>query len=271
MPLITITEGIGCGGRIVADRLVDRLGLELFDDDKLQRQAEKMGIRPEAIDDLDEKAPDLFHLLLSKRPEIYLNYLESIVYAVAGKGEGVIIGHGGQVLLREFDCALHIRLHAGEATRLENVMKARGLGREAAAKLIEKSDQEQSGFFQYAFHMDWQDKSLYDLVINMEKIGHEAAAKLIAEAYGSEQMTSCSLRMVEAIRRRSLRMEIHAALLENKLQTKWLKIEVPAKGVVAVGGYIYSQEEKDKVLKIIKSMPGVSRVEEDIGTLSHLA
>jgi cytidylate kinase len=271
MPLITISQRIGSGGKAIADLVANGLDLELLDDNRLQQEARKMRIRPEAIENLDEKAPDFFHRLLSKKPEIYLDYLESVVYALAREGQGVIIGHGSQILLREFGCALHVRIHAGESIRTNNLMKQMYLSREVAQKLMLKADHEQDGFFQYAFHMNWKDASLYDLVINTQKIGYELAARMIIDAYRSDQITPCSLDAVEIIKGLSLRKEINALLLENNIQTKWLDIEVLRKGMVTITGYIYSQEEKDKMLMIIRSIPGVTSVEEKIVTLSHLS
>jgi len=271
MPLITISQRIGSGGKAIAELVANGLDLELFDDNRLQREARNMQIRPEAIKNVDEKAPDFFHRLLSKKPEIYLDYLESVVYALAREGQGVIIGHGSQILLREFGCALHVRIHAGESVRTNNLMKQKHLSREVARKLILKADHEQDGFFQYAFHMNWKDASLYDLVINTQKIGYELAARMIIDAYRSDQITPCSLDAVEIIKGLSLKKEINAMLLENNIQTKWLDIEVLRKGMVTITGYIYSKEEKDKMLMIIRSIPGVTSVEEKIVTLSHLS
>jgi cytidylate kinase len=270
MPLITISQRIGCGGKAIAELVADGLDLELLDDNRLQQEAHKMSTRAEAMENLDEKAPDLFHRLLSKEPKMYLHYLESVVYRLAREGQGVIIGHGSQILLREFGCALHVQIHAGESVRINNLMKQEHLSREVAHKLMLKADHEQDGFFQYAFHMNWKDESLYDLVINTQKIGYESAAKMIIDAYRSDQIKACSLDAVEIIRGLSLRKEIDAVLLENNIQTRWLDIEVPREGVVTVTGYIYSQEEKDKMLMIIRSIPGVKSVKEGIGILSHL-
>jgi cytidylate kinase len=271
MPLITISQRIGSGGEAIAELVADGLDLELLDDNRLQREARKMGIRPEATENIDDKAPDLFHRLLSKRPEIYLNYLEAIVYGLAKEGQGVIVGHGSQILLREFDCALHVQIHAGESVRANNLMKQKHLSREVAQKIMLKADQEQDGFFHYAFHMNWEDASLYDLMINTQKLGYESAARMIMDAYRSDQITACSLDAVEIIKGLSLRRDINALLLENNIQTRWLDIEVLRKGMVLITGYIYSQEEKDKMLMIIRSIPGVTSVEEEIVTLSHLS
>ncbi len=59
---------------------------------------------------LDEKAPGFLDKFMGSRPQVFLDILESVIYEVARKGEGVIIGHGSQMLLRNFDCAFHVRV-----------------------------------------------------------------------------------------------------------------------------------------------------------------
>ena len=119
---------------------------------------------------------------MGSRPQVFLDILESVIYEVARKGEGVIIGHGSQVLLRNFDCAFHVRVFSSDKRRIDNMATQQGLSREAALKLIRKRDQAQSGFFNFAFHLEMNDPSLYDLVIHSEKLDVDTAAGLIVQA-----------------------------------------------------------------------------------------
>ncbi len=270
MPFITISQRIGSGGEAIARLVADGLDLKLFDDDSLQQEALKRGIRHDGIENFDDKIPGLFDRLLSKKPKIYLNYLESIVYELAKEGEGVFIGHGSQILLRKFGCALHVQIHAGEALRIDNLMKQRQVSRDVAQNFVQKADHEQDGFFHYAFHKDWKDESLYDFVINTQKIDYELASRMIIDAY-QYSITACSLDALDMIDELSLKREINAVLLKNSIQTKWLDIEVHAKGMVAITGYIYSQEEKDKLLTSIRSIHGVTNVTEEVVILSHMS
>ena len=73
-----------------------------------------MGVRSEDLKSLDETAPGLFDRILGKKPDWYLDIMEAVVYKVSRQGQGVIIGHGSQMLLRDFGCALHIRVHASQ-------------------------------------------------------------------------------------------------------------------------------------------------------------
>ena len=267
MPLITISRGIGCGGMVIARLVADGLNMELLDDHKLQQEAVKLGIRYDELKGMDKKAPGFFDLLFSKKPEIYLNYMEAIVYEVAKKGEGVIIGHGSQMLLRDFECALHVHVYAGESTRIRNLREQKGLSEDAAQKLIKKSDQEQKGFFRFAFHKDWTDPELYDLIINTEQIGLDLAAKIIMEVARSEKIQECSITAAEAMEKLSLKKRIHAVLLENDISLSSLHVEVPEKGLVEISGFTYSDKKKEQILEIIKRVSGVSKVQGEISVI----
>ena len=53
----------------------------------------------------DQRVPGFWELIRSREPQVYLDIMEAAVYDIARKGDGVIIGHGSQMLLRDFDCA----------------------------------------------------------------------------------------------------------------------------------------------------------------------
>ena len=102
MHLITISRGVGCGGMVIARLVAEELKVPLYDDHKLQQEAIGMGIRPDEVRELEEKSPGFFDLLMSHKPEIYLNYMEALIYEVDKRGTGVIMGHGSQMLLADF-------------------------------------------------------------------------------------------------------------------------------------------------------------------------
>jgi len=120
MSLITISGGMGTGADKVAKLVAKKAKWELFDDFRLQQEATKMEFETEDLKRLDEKAPGFFDSL-RYNPEIYLDILESVVFQVSRGGEGVIIGHGSQVLLQDFGCAMHVLVHASEDYRVQQL------------------------------------------------------------------------------------------------------------------------------------------------------
>jgi len=252
---------MGCGGTRISRLVADGLKLELFDDQRLQEEAVKMGVRSEELGSLDEKAPGFFDHLWGYKPELYLDLMESVIYGVARSGEGVILGHGSQLLLRDFGCALHIFMRASESSRIQHMVTEHGLGRDVAKKLIHKSDHERRGFLRYAFHMDWGDPSLYDLVINTDKLGTDGAAKVIMEAAGSPEIKECSLTALESMERMSLTKKVQAALLRNNFSLTTLHVEVDEKGIAHINGLTETEKDETRIVEIVKEVPGVSDVQ----------
>jgi cytidylate kinase len=62
-------------------------------------------------------------------------------------------------------------------------MEHRGVGRAAAEAWLREREQGQRDFVRHQFHHDLTDPRLYDLVINLERLDHQAAADLITHAF----------------------------------------------------------------------------------------
>jgi cytidylate kinase len=223
-----------------------------------------MGIASKDLKSLDEKAPGFFDKIFNKTPEVYLELMEAVVYDVAHQGEGVIVGHGSPILLRNFGCALHVLMHASESVRVHNLVTQQGLSQTAAEKLIRKSDHAQNGFFRYAFNMRLNDPSLYDLILNTEKMGSNAAVNLIVEAARSEEIKACSLTAVEAMERLSQEKKVRASLIDNDINIAMLHIEVPEQGIAELRGFAYTNDERDRILEVAKHLPDIDEVRTDI-------
>lgn len=260
MSLITISYSMGTDGLGIARRIADDLKLELYDDQRIQEMIISLGIRAEDIKDLDEKEPGFFDRLLSRKPDIYLRFLDSAVYSVAQKGDGVIVGHGSQTLLQDFGCALHVLINNRTENRIKNLIEQEDMGRDAAKKVIRKSDSTLKGFFRFAYQREWDDPTIYDMVINTEKMGSETAARLVIEAARSEEMKACSLTAIDSMKRLSLAKKIEAELIKNNLFVENLNIEVIENNVVNITGTALTAERKNRVLQIVKGMPEVSDV-----------
>jgi len=260
MSLITITQNYGAEGPEVARQVAETLGWKLFDDHRLQELIQKRGIAPEEVKKLDEKAPGYWDLFFKSRPQVFLNVLESVIYEVAQAGDGVIIGHGSQILLRSFDCAFHVRLFSSEKRRVDELSARQGMSREAALRLIRRRDHEQAGFFKFAFRIDMDDPALYDLVINTQKFDDGSAAGLIVNAARSEGMRACSLNALESMEHLALEKRIHAALIENRIDLSQIVVEVSEKGVTNIAGISSNAEDKQRIEHTVCRVPGVSKV-----------
>jgi cytidylate kinase len=267
MSLITISGGKGCGVEQVARRTAKATNLELYDDQRLQQEAVKLGMESDDLKNLGEKTPGFFDVLRGRRPEIYLNLMESLIYEVSRSGRGVILGHGSPFLLRDFGCAFHVLIHASEPYRIKQMTAQQGLSMETAEKMIKKSDHDRRGFLRFAFGLEWSDPSLYDLVINTEKFGAEGAADLIVDALKSQAIQECSLNALENMERLSLMKKVEAALLKEQFSHTQFHVEVPEKGVLKIYGYANTAEDKKQMVETTRKVSGVSEIIDEVGVL----
>ena len=140
MPLITINHSFGTDGKGIAQTVAQKLGVELFDDKKLLSILTKNEMSTSTEYRFDQQAPGFWERLRSREPQVYLDIMEAAVYDIAQNGEGVIIGHGSQMLLRDFSCAFHVRLLSKLNLRVENLVSSQDISQDAAEGLIARYD-----------------------------------------------------------------------------------------------------------------------------------
>lgn len=266
MSLITVSSDFGSGGEKIAQKVSEVLGIDFYDDQKIQEKAISMGVSSKDLDGLDEKAPRLFDRLFTNKHAKYLDLLGSVIYDISSKGEGVIVGHGAHAFLQDFNCALHILIHASEETRSKWLSKEQNISEEAAIKLVRKMDNNLREFVQYAFSRDWKDPSGYDMVFNLDKLGPEWAAKLTVELAKSDEIKTCSLKALEEMSLSSLKRKVDVAMIENKMSSIFNKIivDVTVGGKVHLSGWAYNEDEIKTVVALVKDVPGVSEVTSEL-------
>ncbi len=261
MALITISHNLGSRGPDVARLTAAAMDMALYDDRQMQGIALASGIHPDDLGGMDEKAPGFFDRILSRRPDVYLDYMESVVYEMARRGSGVIVGHGSQMLLRDFDCALHVRVHAREDVRTGRIALEQGLEEADARNLIARADARQQGFFNFAFQKRWDDEALYDLVINTGKLTDEAATAVIAAAASDQRVSECSLSALAAMERLALVKRIEAELLKHEIDLQFLSIDIRDEARADISGLVFTPETVTAIPQIVRRVPGVRDVD----------
>jgi cytidylate kinase len=110
-------------------------------------------------------------------------------------GNFVIVGRGGQMILKDRPGVLHVRIQSGLEERLLRVRSTPEFTRRkfndsveerrAAQHLIETHDLASAAYLKRFYGVDWTDLSLYHIVINTGKMSLERASQLIVQAVGN--------------------------------------------------------------------------------------
>lgn len=265
MKWITVSRKTGSRGSEVASRVASHLGYRFFDTKAINRMAEELGVLG-SVREVDERVPPLVQRIFTQRPMVDLERLYSVIYELAHQGDAVFLGRGSQVLLRDFPCALHVRVTASPETCVRTLM-AQGLNREAATRAIQRSDDERAGFLRFAFGVDWEDPARYDLVLNMDKLPLDLAVSTVIHMVRSPQIADASPDDLAALEARALASRAEAALVAANVGHTFaptLSVSVVGPGTVRVGGHVETAAQRVEAERVLRAVKGVAGVENDI-------
>jgi cytidylate kinase len=265
MKWITVSRKMGTHGSEVARRVASELGYRFYDTKAINHMAQELGFLG-SVREVDEKAPSIFQRLFSQKPMVYLERLYSVIYELAKQGDAVFLGRGSHLLLRDFPCALHVRVTASSETCIRTLMD-QGLNREAAARAIKRSDDERGAFVKFAFGVDWEDPERYDLVLNMDKLTVNLAVSTVLHMVRSPEISDASMEAIGALERMALASRAEAALIEATFGQGFvpaLSVSVVEPGTVRVSGNVETEGSKADAEKVLRSVKGVVSVENAI-------
>ena len=112
----------------------------------------------------------------------YLDLVTNVILDQAAQGGAMIVGRGGQMILRDRPDVLHVQVVARFETRVYNIIKREEVKWREAAHRVRRADEQRAGYLRRFYNVDWLDASLYDLVISTDKIPCEVAVVMVIEA-----------------------------------------------------------------------------------------
>ncbi len=170
--VLTLSRELGAGETQFAAALAERLKMQVYDRELLEQEAVRLGVPEAEIEKIDERAASLFQRF---RPgsiyQRYLEALEQIMGQLAGRGNVILVGRGGNCILREDRRAFHVRLIAPMPVRLRRVMEFRWVREGVAKKLIAESDAQRRSFYEGYFGVDWASPLEYHVTVNSGRLG----------------------------------------------------------------------------------------------------
>ncbi len=257
MAIVTVSHEMGSGGAEIGAALAERLGYRYVDQDMITQAAHQYGVGEEKLTQLDETKPSLFERFDVETRQ-YITVLQSALLDVAELENVVLMGRGGQVLLRGITHVLRIRVMAPFDMRVKRVMKkmAGRMGESVdvrtTAEMVRRNDHEKFGRMRYLYDVDWGDPALYDAVINTDKLSIEAGVDLIIGLLHRPELAATEASR-QAVRDRALASRVRTALAAHP-ETRKYRINVEAtQGVIQLEG----TAALDKAAEVARSVPNV--------------
>ena len=267
MNFITISEMLGTNGEAIARKVAKIMDYPFYGKEELFKAADGMGLL-HGIEKVEIKSPPLLEKFFSDQPKIYLDRFQSVIYEVAKNGNALFFGKGSTILLRSFNCALHVFVIGSTEKRIQRVMETNKVGREVAEKMVQTSDREKRGFIRYAFDESWPNPLLYDLTVNTDTLTIDTAVKIIVDAAKAEEIKTCGIDAVQLLGKFSLQRKIDSALLEAGVMNPHLFFTIEDTESVRLFGSVGSSAEKKEVMEILKEIKEIKKIKDDLTVLT---
>jgi cytidylate kinase len=261
MAIVTISRQMGSFGNEIAKEVAYRTRYDTIDKQKISEALSGRGFPTDAIEKFDEKKPSFWQSFSYQRDR-FLHLIKTVIYEFAKKDRVVIVGRGGQFLLKDLPNTLHVRVVATEELRIRRLMDRNRWDEKKAASILRRSDQDSSGYIRSFFGFDWSDETFYDLVLNTRAIPVETAVEMIVTALGARRVAEGASEARERLDDLLLTLEVEAAIMEIP-GLKWDHLSVEG-GVVKLDAVAYSKTSVEVCREAVLKIPGVKNLDDQI-------
>jgi len=257
MAIIVISHQMGAGGPELGMALSKRLGYRYVDQELLQDAVRRYGLAEDKLSHLDESKPTLFERF-DTETRYYITILQTTLLDFAELDNAVLMGRGGQWLLRGIPHVLRVRVISPFEVRVKRWIKrtADMTGetptQRAAADFVRRDDAEKSGRMRYLYEVDLADPMLYDMTVSTERLSYDAVVEMMESAVRRPEMASSDAAR-RTVASRALASRVQVALAINA-DTRRYRISVEAEdGVVTLEG----TGALERAVEVAREVPGV--------------
>jgi cytidylate kinase len=193
---ITVARQYGSGGGPIARILANKLGWDLLDHSLITRIAQSAHVDAHVCEQLDEAVDTWLHRLTKRAfgsgafeaaapAEVFdsdtmASVARQLIEEAARIGNCVIVGRGGQCILRGRPDVFHAFVYAPLEERIRRVKQELG-PRCATPEMIHASDKERAAYVKHHYQCEWCDPQLYHAMFSAT-LGDETVADAILTA-----------------------------------------------------------------------------------------
>jgi len=259
MAILTICRESGVGGEEIGMAVADKLGYEYVAKDVILKEIGEHGEKwLKWSKELDDHKPSLWERF-DQSFAGYVGLMESIMLQHARKNNVVLMGRGGNWLLKELPHALRVRVVASVDSRVDKIISKEAVDRETARKMIEESDKERSAYLKAVYHKDWSKPEYYDVVFDADNMGVEEITKMILdeiEAKDGKFSSEAEKVLGQNALAAAVNAEIHT---QGKSFIPTLKVSHDGEQIV-LEGTVHSADERKNALAIAESTAAPTQV-----------
>src|SRR6266487_2874895 len=150
MAIVTISHEMGSGGAELGMALASHLSYRHVDHDVILDRARTYGLAEDRLAHLEEDKPSLFERFDTETRR-YIMVIQTVLFELAAEDGVVLMGRGGQWLLRGIPHVLRVRVIAPFEARVKRWIKRTAAmtgetpTQRAAADFVRRDDTDKSG------------------------------------------------------------------------------------------------------------------------------
>ena len=189
--VITISRQYGSGGRFIAKKLAEKLGIPYYDNELITMAAKESGYSEAIFEKAEQLSTHSFLYSLSMfgsadgiyglplADKVYIAQSE-VIKKCASEGPCVIVGRCSDYVLKDYDNVINFFIYSDEASKIERAVKYYGLDPDKAANELKKKDKKRANYYNYYSSQTWSNFDNYHLSLNSDAVGIDAAVEILA-------------------------------------------------------------------------------------------
>ena len=186
---VTITRQFGSLGRPIAKLMAEKLGVEYFDRDIVEKASKNLNLSVNTIQEEEEKAKSMFGNMMyplgkgtnETQDRIFIEQQRIIGKLVEENQQCIIVGRCSDFILRNMEHAIHIYIYASKTDRLRNCIDELLMTEEDAKKTIAAVDKARDAYHKhYAGYLPSEPSSKH-IMINSSVLGVEGTADFLVD------------------------------------------------------------------------------------------
>ena len=188
MKIITIAREYGSGGRLIAQRVAEKLGIVYYDNEIIDLAAKELGFDIDTIRRAaEEKSSSFMYTMSSSAFTLPINdqvfTTQSKIIRHLAKYDSCIIVNGcADYVLEDYDHVLTVFVHAPIESRIRRVKEDYHEVEENVKQYVQKKDKRRSNYYNYYTTKKWGQLKNFDLTINSD-LGIEEVSDIIVKLY----------------------------------------------------------------------------------------
>lgn len=180
MSIITISRGSYSRGVEIAEMVAERTGYRSLSRDVLIDASKEFNIPEAKLTRALEDPPSFFERFSDERKE-FISYIQAALINHFKDDNIVYHGLAGHFFVKDIPHVLKVRIIAYPEYRIKFVMDRDQVPRDKAIDFLDKIDRSRKKWGQHLYGINIEDPSLYDIVINLEKLSVDVAVNIIYE------------------------------------------------------------------------------------------